>query len=136
MRYARSAQTAWRRIVDETVVIDLHAKRMIALNASGGVVWEALSASSDLSEITAGLGADAETLIRRFVEELASEGLVEPVVGAASAAETAAAAPIAVRVVPFVPPAITWREELLRFGGACNKNPDENPFCNQFPFSS
>jgi len=127
MRYSRATHTAWRRIDDETVVINLSSKRMVGLNESGGAVWEALQAAPDLATLAA--GSEAEMHLRRFVAELAAEGLVEPAADETPAADVASA-PMA---GPFVPPAITWREDLLRFGGACNKIPEESPYCNQNP---
>ena len=129
MRYARAAHTAWRRLDDETVVINLSSKRMVGLNASGGAMWEALQAAPDLATLAAGSGAEAEMHLRRFVEELAAEGLVEPTAGETPTADVAPAP----MTGPFAPPAITWREELLRFGGACNKEPGGGLFCDQIP---
>ena len=37
MRYRRAAQTAWRAIACETVVLDLTGKRMYGLNAAGSI---------------------------------------------------------------------------------------------------
>jgi hypothetical protein len=131
VRYARARQTAWRRIGDETVVINLESKRMVALNESGSVVWDALETGADLAALAARLGGDgaAADQVHGFVEALAAEGLVE------ETGEEAALADDAPRAHPgaFVPPAIAWSEELLRFGGACNKYPDVSEFCNQLP---
>jgi hypothetical protein len=129
MKYSRAAHTAWRRLDDETVVINLSSKRMVGLNESGGAVWEALAAAPELAVIAGASGAEAEMHLRRFVAELAAEGLVEATAGETPTADVAPAP----MTGPFVPPAITWREDLLRFGGACNKIPEESPYCNQNP---
>ena len=48
MRYRRAAHTAWRTIADETVVLDLEAKRMHGLNPTAAFVWQTLEAMEDL----------------------------------------------------------------------------------------
>jgi len=131
VRYARARQTAWRRIGDETVVINLESKRMVALNESGSVVWDALENGAALAALAALLGGDdaASGQVLGFVEALAAEGLVEETGEAAALGDEASP----VHPGAFVPPAIAWSEELLRFGGACNKYPDVSEFCNQLP---
>lgn len=131
VRYVRARQTAWRRIGDETVVINLESKRMVALNESGSVVWDALENGADLAALAARLGGDdaAAGQVHGFVEALAAEGLVEQTGAAPALGDEAPPAHPGV----FAPPAIAWSEELLRFGGACNKYPDVSEFCNQLP---
>lgn len=101
---------------------------MVGLNRAGGSVWESLASSpDDLATLVAGLdlGADTQAQVRQFIAELAAEGLVD-------APEVDIPAGIPPAALP-TGPAITWREDLLRFGGACNKIPEQDPFCNQNP---
>ena len=109
-------------------MINLASRRMVGLNPAGGRIWESLASSpDDFATLVAGLdlGADTQSQVRQFIAELAAEGLVD-------APEIDAPAIVALAAVP-TGPAITWREDLLRFGGACNKIPGQDPYCDQNP---
>jgi hypothetical protein len=70
MRYQRVKNVAWRRIGDETVIVNLGRRRMLAVNQAGTAVWEGLAAGA-----AAGPGGVA------FLADLESEGVVEQVTG-------------------------------------------------------
>jgi hypothetical protein len=112
MRYQRVKNVAWRRIGDETVVVNLGRRRMLALNEAGGAVWEAL----------AGGGGVEPGEAAPFLADLEAEGVVERVADEDGAAVT----------VPGTPTVI-WREELHHFGGGCSLMPDQSPLCDQNP---
>ena len=46
MPYQRVKNVAWRRIGDETVIVNLDRRRMLALNEAGGAVWDAFAAEA------------------------------------------------------------------------------------------
>ncbi len=82
MRVRRSQKVAWRRLGDEMIVVNLARSEVVALNDSGGLVWESLCdspgtdshAASDLSDTPSeGCGNP----VASFVEELIHLGLVE-----------------------------------------------------------
>ncbi len=115
MRYQRVKNVAWRRIGDETVIVNLGRRRMLAVNEAGGAVWEALARGG---AVTPGEAAP-------FLADLEAEGVVEPL---AVEGEGAAV------TVPGTP-AVLWREELHHFGG-CSFVPDESTVCDQNPYNS
>jgi hypothetical protein len=136
-RFERAANTAWRVIGDETVVVNLASRRIFGLNASGGRVWEALATGADLARLAGTVGNDAtpggDPATREFLDELTREGLVlasgaAPDDGVEVAPETT--------VAGAVPPRVVWREELLRFGGACGKFPGGGGPCIGAPHRS
>jgi hypothetical protein len=51
---------SWREIEGEVIVLDLASSKYLRLNASGGVLWEAVQA-----------GATTDELVSRLVEEFA-----------------------------------------------------------------
>ena len=114
MRYQRAKNVAWRRIGDETLVVNLARRRMLALNEAGGVVWAAL----------AGGGAVAAGEAAPFLQDLEAEGVVEPVADGDGGAVTVPGAPT-----------VVWREELHQFGG-CSFLPGQGDLCDQSPQNS
>jgi hypothetical protein len=137
--YRRVAHLAWRAVGEETVVLDLHARVLYGLDASGGRLLAALDAPLSTAELAARLAAVAPAdlpapsaqALDGFLGELVAAGLVEP---AAPADEPHAAAPVAAPVVapaaasPSLPdavdgltaalsasatsPRLLWREQL------------------------
>jgi len=114
MRYQRVKNVAWRRIGDETVIVNLGRRRMLAVNEAGGAVWEALARG----------GAVAPGEAAPFLADLEAEGVVERLGDEEGAAVT----------VPGTP-TVLWREELHHFGG-CGFVPDESELCNSNPNTS
>ena len=111
MRYQRVKNVAWRRIGEETILVNLPRRRMLAVNGAGGAVWDALAAGAS---VAAGDAAD-------FLTDLEAEGVVEQV-----AAEEAGD--------PVPPPAggaprVVWREHLNHLGGGCTFYPAEGDPC-------
>jgi hypothetical protein len=134
LTYTRSAHTAWRRIGEETIVINLATRRMVCLNGPAGAVWDRLEAGADVAALAAALapGAPAAALsvASEFVAALQHEGLVESQPAPAAGEQTGATG----KLPPgFVPPRLTWNEELLRFGGACGKQPGAGGTCIGHP---
>ena len=116
MRYRRVENVAWRRIGEETVIVNLGRRRMLAVNEAGGTVWEALARGAAVS---AGEAAP-------FLEDLEAEGVVERLAGTD---EAAAALP------PGGAPGVVWREDLQHFGGCSFVSGQGGP-CDQNPFNS
>jgi hypothetical protein len=136
LTYTRSAHAAWRRIGEETVVINLATRRMVCLNGPAGALWDRLEGGADEAALAAALapGAAAAALstAREFLAALEREGLV-----VAAPAPTAAQTGDAGELPPgFVPPRLTWNEELLRFGGACGKFAGAGGACAGNPHQS
>jgi len=116
---------AWRRIGEETVVIDLQGRRMYGLDAAGGAVWHRLAAG------VAPLDGETTAAVTEFLADLAGRGLVEE--GYAEPASgprpIPAPAPVAAR------PTIVWQEEIRAFGASCAFVPGLNALCDAQPFS-
>jgi hypothetical protein len=134
--FKRSAQTAWRRIGNETIVVNLRTRRMVSLNAPGGAIWECLGVEVDLMALARAVAPDcpaAVPIIEEFMASLAREGLVDGANG-----EDACHRHGYGGAVPpgLVVPRITWNEELLRFGGACGKLPAQGAGCLASPRNS
>jgi hypothetical protein len=67
MRYQRVKNVAWRRIGEETVIVHLARRRMLAVNEAGGAVWESLAGGEAVAFGEAG----------PFLADLEAEGVVE-----------------------------------------------------------
>ena len=112
MRYQRAKDVAWRRIGEQTVIVNLGRRRMLAVNQAGGAVWDALAEGTPVLPEEAG----------PFLADLEAEGVIERL--AADEAGAAAA-------VPFGGAAtVVWREELHQFGG-CSFMPGQSTLCDQ-----
>lgn len=129
--YVRAAHTAWRRIGDETVILDQKNHRLVALNSAGGDLWHRLDAPRELENL---VSADIP-VIRSFLENLADLGLldrttdaVEPRPANDDVPETASA---------DGEPAILWQEAIQNAAQttACAFLSGQNPLCNSVPFS-
>ncbi len=143
MKYRRARQAAWRKIADETVLLDLEGKRMYGLNPAAAAVWQALDPATgidQLARMTAGGGRPAfgASEIEAFLGELVALGLAE------AQSLTAAADPERGDVdgsapdpglEALEPPAILWHEDVEQIAGTCAMFPSQNPLCNQVPFS-
>ena len=135
MSYRRARNTAWRAIADETIVLDLAAKRMYGLNPTGGFIWQTLETMPDLADLRRALGAGsggsrlAAADLDRFLEELLAAGLIEP-------GEPEKPAPVAIEPpADAAPPRIAWQETIEQVAMSCAFFPAQNPLCNQVPFS-
>lgn len=155
MRYRRAAQTAWRAIADETIVLDLASKRMVGLNATGAFVWQNLEVFDRPGAMYRALtGHDADTGnttassisiedLETFLRDLLDSGLIERVEPdrAESEAEPQGAEPGRQRPVDLEPPPegepprIEWRETVEQIAATCAFFPAQNPLCTQVPFS-
>ena len=80
----REGSVAWRRVVDDVVVLDTVSSRYHAVNASGTAVWERLAAGATVGELVEALTAAfpsaaprAADDIAAFLAELDARGLLE-----------------------------------------------------------
>lgn len=133
IRYHRANHVAWRRVGDETVVVHLGRKLMLAFNEPGAAVWNALEREHDPVAIARVVldgaeGAAAAEAVEAFLQELGREGVVE--------ADPAGGESLGAVAGPTLAggPAVAWREELRAFGvnqcgffpaggGPCQGNP-------------
>lgn len=83
--YRRAAHTAFRRIEDEGVVLDLRTSAYYSLNETARAVWEALEAGLSIAAVAEKLSSEfAETPekiegdVAAIVAQLAKDGLIEP----------------------------------------------------------
>jgi hypothetical protein len=113
MTYRRVRNVAWRRIGDETLLVNLARRRMLAVNGAGGAIWEALAGGTAVSP--------GEAIA--FLADLEAEGVVERV----ATEEAGEAVPLSAGGAPTV----VWREELNHLGGACAFYPAQGEPCNQ-----
>ncbi len=118
MTYKRVKNVAWRRIGEETVILNLGRRRMLAVNEAGGAVWETLAKGTPV------LPGEAAP----FLADLEAEGVVERL-----AADEGGAA---VAVPPGRAPTVVWREELHHFGVDCSFLAGTSDLCNQNPSAS
>ena len=128
-RYMRAPHVAWRRIGEETVVLDLKEHRLVALNPVGGRLWHHLDAPRGVEQLggPAGIGA--------FLEELAEMGLLERTECGPSPANDDSADGGA---EPDGVPAILWQEPIqnaAQTGTGCAFISGQNAICNSVPFS-
>ncbi|MCG6964800.1 MAG: PqqD family protein [Acidobacteria bacterium] len=136
MRVRRARDVAWRRIDDETLIIQLSRYRMYGLNAAGSRVWEALGEPAEVDRLAA-LIADGEsdarlrTALSAFLAELTTEGLVE-----AEGQGSATPPPLPATSEEPLLPRVMWREEVERFAGACAFFPTISVICDQQPYNS
>lgn len=135
MQYQRAKNVAWRRIGDETVIVNLDRRRMLALNESGAAVWDSLvevveRPATDSRTGNATEPAENEELAE-FLTDLEQEGVLERT-------DEMPVGPIALlnHGAARMPPAVVWREELHRFGGSCGMLPTQSPLCDAKPTAS
>ena len=117
MKLRLAEHIAWREIDGETFVIDLQNKLMYGLNDTGGKVWRALEQGEDPP---AGCAANG------FVDEMLELGLLSGEAPQPSGDPQPSDQ-------DFVPPQVTWREELRSFAFSCGLLSGETPACEQVP---
>jgi len=136
--YRRNPNTAWRTIVEATIVVHLDAKEFFGLNETAANVWHALDGMADPGVLGARFGVDPED-VAAFCAELQELGLAEAV----EENEVPASVPPGsekqnsgdLQPEAVDPPRILWREEIRQVAASCAFNPGTNPLCNQVPFS-
>lgn len=119
---------AWRTVGEEVVVVNLRTNLMVALNASGGRLWQALEAPRRQEDLAAAFSL-SPFAVAAFVEELRALGML-------------AEAP-APGGVPLSPPQdlvngelpqLLWSERLQTLVAAsCAQVPGQSDICNQVP---
>jgi len=136
--YQRSANTAWRTIAGETIVVHLHAKEFFGLNETAADVWHALDGTADLGVLSARLGIPPAEAAA-FCAELQGLGLVEAVGEDEAPSEVSPESEKPISGDPQTevvdPPRIVWREEIRQVAASCAFSPGMNPLCTQVPFS-
>ena len=136
--YQRSADTAWRTIVGETIVVHLQAKEFFGLNETAAGVWNALDGTADVGALSAHLGVAQEELAA-FCAELQELGLVEIVEEDEAPLEVSPKSEQPFTGGPRTkcadPPRIVWREEIQQVAASCAFLPGQNPLCIQVSFS-
>ena len=136
--YQRSANTAWRTIVGETIVVHLHAKEFFGLNETAAAVWHALDGTADLGVLSAHFGIAPEE-VAAFCAELQELGLVDVVEEDEAPSEVSPGSEKPLSGGPQTevvdPPRIVWREEIHQVTASCAFLPATNPICNQAPSS-
>lgn len=110
--YRRAPQLAYRRLGDETVVLDPRGRSIFGLNDAGGAVLDALAEPRSVATL---LGSDAKPQVSVlaadlavFLERLVELGLLErgeEIAGPASAAPSGATISEG--------PAVLWREPMV-----------------------
>lgn len=139
-RFSRAPHTSWRRIGDETVVLDQNGHRLFGLNDAAGTVWHRLDASRTARELTSASGVTMSDVIS-FLAQLADLGLVELQQGPVLVKDAPKPLPqplLDEQPAAGAPPAITWQEALqnaAQTSGGCAFLPAQNPLCNSAPFS-
>ena len=138
MYYSRANHTAWRKVGEETLVVDLAGKTLFGLNPLAGWVWQQL----DGVRSTAGLAsfsADYPELdlrqLETFLQALEAHGLVVAQTSPSSEADADAGTSLEPPPEASDPPAITWREAIQQAAATCAFLPGQNPLCNAAPFS-
>lgn len=138
MRYRRPQHTAWRSVLDETIVIDLEAHHIYAFNPSGGWLWQELGDGRGVDELraalTAGDGARASA-VQGFVDQLVELRLLVEVSDPAEAGKDGSEPPAPAPPAGAEAPALLWQEPVRKAAATCAFLPGQSPLCNQVPFS-
>lgn len=131
--YIRAPHAAWRRIGDETVVLDQKQHRLVALNAVGGELWHRLDVPRRVDDL---VSPRVSPDVRSFLEELVQLGLLERTANG-DATPRAANDDSADPAFPQDPPAVLWQEPIQNAAqtSACAFVPGQNAICNAVPFS-
>ena len=129
----RAAHTAWRRLGDEVVVINLDVSMIYGLDDRGGRLWESIGDGCDVASLAAVLVGEAENgdglgAVTRFLAELAAAGLVSGGPTLSGPGRTPKAANSS-----NVSPRILWREKVQRFGGNCGLRAGQSSTCTARP---
>ena len=128
MSYRRTRHLAWRKILEETVVIDLKSRQALAVNDSGAWILDALDRPRTSAALARGLSAAAATGsddVERFLEQLVRGGLAEPSSDVSDATE------LPPPPVPGEAPRILWQEPLEAVVHASPSMNIGEPTCNQ-----
>jgi hypothetical protein len=80
-----AAHTAWRRVENESIVLDLNSSVYYSLNDTASFIWEKLGTGASLSEIAAAVASEFDVTkgeaskdIGKVVEMLRKEKLLVP----------------------------------------------------------
>lgn len=114
MSLERVNHLAWRRILDETVVLDLRRRRVHAVNETAGRILEWLERPRDRKALLARLPESAVQEGEEFLERLLEEGLIEESGEPATALEEARPES---EEGSSETPRLLWSEELPRLAG-------------------
>lgn len=80
----REQAVAWRKVAEETVLLDIATSQYHAINASGTAIWEQLAEGATVGELTAALASKypqaaerASADVHVFLARLQERGLLE-----------------------------------------------------------
>lgn len=127
----RAAHTAWRRLGEETIVVDLTGRRILGLDPVGGWIWAQLD-GRELSVIAGAIAdlanapADPRAVVDGFVSSLAQLGLVEE-------GELLGPCPIYEAPTSYELPGVVWNEALQQAAASCGFITGQTPLCTQVP---
>lgn len=132
----RAPHVAWRRIADDTVLLDLKRKHIYALNETAGYFWHALNGHRQVDELLQLIGPSApeklEGQLIDFLDELMNLKLV------ASGPDNVGSETTLKLEKPstILPPSVVWQEEMkTAIGFSCAFLPGENSVCDTGPYS-
>ncbi len=126
MSYRRAAHVAWRKVGEETVLVDLRRNLIFGLNDAGGALWAGLDEAGD---VVPGSHGEAGSAVRAFLAELTAAGLVEEVAGSRPAAPVAPS-----EAHPgFGTPVVAWRETLEAVAATCAFHAGQGGLCDPQP---
>ena len=84
-RFKYSPQAAWRRVENETIILDLNTSVYYSLNDTAAFVWEKLGPGATVPEIAAAMSAEfavttekAAKDAREIVDDLLEQKLLLP----------------------------------------------------------
>jgi hypothetical protein len=58
--FKHASHTAWRRVENESIVLDLNSSKYYSLNDTASFIWERLGSGASLLEIAAALASEFE----------------------------------------------------------------------------
>jgi hypothetical protein len=137
MPFRFERHVAWRKLDDETVIIDLKNAQMYGLGLASGAVWHALAqVQNENGEPAVFEFSDDDTqIIDQWLSELVLAGLIERVdePPRKHIFLSEALGPLLSEKPPKL--AIDWAEPIEQAAASCAFLPAQNPLCTQVPFS-
>jgi coenzyme PQQ synthesis protein D (PqqD) len=84
-KFKHAAHTAWRRVENESIILDLNSSVYYSLNDTGAFIWERLGAGDAASKVAAALSVEFDVKpeaaardLDELVEKLCKEKLLIP----------------------------------------------------------
>jgi len=123
MQLRRSEGLAWRKLGDETIIINLRKRMMYGLNSEAGAIWDAMDSGVEIETV---LSSGAES-VEGFVRDLVAEGLANGPVNLPGRRRPG---------VSDSGPRVMWKEEVQQFAGGCGFQAGQGGICDNAPLSS